>query len=119
GLVHALTSHQPEYALISYVDASFWDLVYEFLVKRDPTVFETAQKRAATILTATSAEQLAPEGWIAGGRECELCPFSRACGGERARVPAQPTEAPDAQFIAEIADRACEVKRREAALDAA
>lgn len=45
GLLHALTDHRPEYALISYSDASFWDLVYEFPIRRDPEIFETAQRR--------------------------------------------------------------------------
>jgi hypothetical protein len=115
GLIHALTRHRPEHALLSYADASFWDLVYEFPILRDPAVFETAQRRAADVLTARSADELKPEGWIAGGRECELCPYSCACGGERARVPQQASEPPDAQFVAEIADLARETKRREIA----
>jgi hypothetical protein len=119
GLLRALTSHRPEYGLVSYTDASYWDLIYEFLIRRDPAIFQTAQARAAKILTATAADQLPPEGWIAGGRECELCPFSRACGGERARVPQQATEPPDPQFVAEIAALARETKRLEAALEAA
>ena len=119
GLIHALTSHRPEYGLISYTDASFWDLVMEFPIRRDPAMFETAQRRAAQILTATSPEQLPPEGWIAGGRECELCPFSHACSGERARVPQQATAEPDPEFINEIAGLARIAKQREATLEQA
>jgi hypothetical protein len=119
GLLHTLTSHRPEYALLSYTDASFWDVLYEFPVRRDPKVFVTAQRRAAEILTARSAEQLKPEGWIAGGRECERCPYSRACGGERARVPQQASAPPDPQFVAEIADLARANKRREADVETA
>jgi hypothetical protein len=119
GLLHALTPHRPEYAVVSYTDASFWDLVYEFPIRRDPTVFATAQQRAARILTATSANELPPEGWIAGGHECGYCPFSRACGGDRARVPPETAELPDPQFIAEIAELARGAKQREAALEAA
>jgi hypothetical protein len=119
GLLHALTSHRPEYALLSYTDASFWNVVYEFPICRDPQIFETAKRRAGEILTACSAEELKPEGWIAGGRECELCPYSRACGRERARVPQQASEQPDPQFIAEIADLALVTKRREADVETA
>jgi hypothetical protein len=119
GLLHALTSHRPQHALLSYVDASFWNLVLEFPVRRDPSIFENAQARAAQILTATAAEQLRPEGWISGARECELCPFSHACGGERARVPQQATAEPDPEFIREVADLAREAKRREATLEQA
>jgi hypothetical protein len=116
GLLHALTPHRPEWALLSYTDASFFDLVMEFPVRRDPTIFETAWQRAMKIMTATAAEQLAPEGWIGGGSECEHCPFSRACLGERARVPQQPTEKPDPQFVNEIASLAREAKQHEATL---
>jgi hypothetical protein len=119
GLLHIRTEYRPEYAVIVYSDASFWDLSYEFPIRRDPAVFEAAQRRAAKIMSATAAEQLPPEGWIAGGRECEHCPFSRACGGERTRAPVQSSESPDPQFVAEIATMARETKRREAALDAA
>jgi hypothetical protein len=93
GLIRALTRHRPEYALIRYTDASFWDLTLEFPVKRDPEVFQNAQRRASQILTARSATALAPEGWIAG----------RACGNMRTAVPtgAAPEASPEA--AAEIA----------------
>jgi len=118
GLLHALTRYRPEYALISYADASFWDLIYEYPVRRDPQIFATAQRRAAQILTARSAHALPPEGWIAGGRECERCAFSRACGNIRATVPAQ-TVAPSPEFVAEIAALARQAKRCETDVDAA
>jgi hypothetical protein len=118
GLIHALTRHRPEYAVITYTDASFWDLTYEFPIRRDPAIFETAQRRAQQILTAQSATALAPEGWIAGGRECDRCPFSRACGNMRAAVPAQAGR-PSAQLTAEVIALAHEAKRIEAELDAA
>jgi hypothetical protein len=117
GLIHELTSHRPKYALISYTDASFWDLVTEFPIERDPSAFEVARQRARAILTARAATELLPEGWIAGGHECELCPFSRACGIERARVPQPTTIPPDPQFVAEIGDLAREAKRHELAAD--
>jgi len=119
GLIHALTRHRPEHALISYTDASFWDLTLEFPVKRDPAIFENAQRRASQILTARSATALAPEGWIAGGRECERCAFSQACGNMRTAVPtsAAPEARPEA--AAEIAALAREAKRFEAELAAA
>jgi len=60
GLIHVLTRHRPEYALISYIDASFWDEVREYPICRDPKIFETAQRRAAQILTAKSADALPP-----------------------------------------------------------
>jgi hypothetical protein len=58
-------------------------------------------------MTARAPDELKPEGWIAGGRECEHCQFTVACGRMRHAVPAQPVaEPPDPQFVAEIVDRA-------------
>jgi hypothetical protein len=79
GLIRALTMHRPEYGLLSYTDASDWSVTREFAIARDPAVFETAQRRAQRILTARSAQALAPEGRIAGGRECKFCPFMGVC----------------------------------------
>jgi hypothetical protein len=54
GLFRELTPHHPEYALIAYTDASFWDEVVEFPVKLDPAVFQNAKDRAARIMTTTA-----------------------------------------------------------------
>jgi hypothetical protein len=119
GLIHELTEHQPEYALISYTDASFWSEGKEFAVKFDPATYANAKRRAQMIMTATAAEELPPEGWIAGGAECKYCPFTRACGRKRHDVPQQTTAEPDPQFVAEIADLAHAVKQQEADADLA
>lgn len=81
GLIRALTPHRPEYALISYTNASDWCDAREFAVERDAAVFEVARARALKILTATFAEALPPEGLTAGGKECGWCPYSHACLG--------------------------------------
>jgi hypothetical protein len=79
GLIRELTEHRPEYALISYTNASDWSETREFVVERDPAIFDVAQRRALQILTAMFAEALPPEGLTSGGRECEWCPYSNAC----------------------------------------
>jgi hypothetical protein len=119
GLVRELTKHRPDYALISYSDASFWNEGREFAVKFNEAVFINAKARARRIMTATAAEELPPEGWIAGGRECRYCPFTRACGRQRHAVPGQTDSKPDPQFIAEIADLARAAKQQESESDAA
>jgi hypothetical protein len=118
GLFRALTRHRPEFALISYVDASFWDLVVEYAIPFDQAAFEAAQRRAAAIMHARHAGELRPEGWIAGGRECERCPWARACLGERVTMRAAPAE-PTPELAAEVAALARTALRREAAADAA
>jgi hypothetical protein len=119
GLVRELTKHRPDYALISYSDASFWNEGREFAVGFDETIFTNAKARARWIMTATTAEELPPEGWIAGGRECRYCPFTRACGRQRHAVPGQTVDKPDLQFVAEIADLARAIKQQESESDAA
>jgi hypothetical protein len=120
GLIRELTKHRPEYALISYSDASFWNEGKEFAVGFDKTIFTNAKARARRIMTATAAEELPPEGWIAGGHECRYCPFTRACGRQRHAVPRQTVDdKPDPQFVAEIADLAHAIKQQETESDAA
>jgi hypothetical protein len=114
GLVRESTDFAPEYAVISYADASFWSEITEFAVKFDPEVYGTAKRRAAKVMTAHDASELPPEGWISGGHECNYCPFAAACGIARHAMPKPFGAAIDPQFIAEARDLACEAKRRQA-----
>lgn len=117
GIVRELTDYRPTHSVLSYTDASFWDVVTEFVIPFDQKIYDTAKTRAAEIMTATSAADLKPEGWIAGGRECDICPFTQACGVQRRSVPE--TNAPaDPQFAAEVTDLALAVKHAERRRDA-
>jgi hypothetical protein len=88
GLIRARTTHRPEFALLSYTNASDWADTREFAIERDAAVFAVARARALKILTATFAEALPPEGQTAGGKECGWCPFSHAClGAPRPSIP--------------------------------
>ena len=118
GLVRELTPYKPTHSILSYTDASFWNEVTEFVIPFDGKVFEHAKARAAQIMTATEPGELKPEGWIAGGRECEYCPFTRACGIQRRSVPDTDVK-PDPQFAAEVADLATAAKQWEIARDEA
>lgn len=108
GLFRELTKHKPDYAVIVYTNASFFDDNIEFVTKFDPAVFEHAKQRAAKVMTATSPSELRPEGWISGGSECDYCPFSTACRRLRGGVPDTDKVTNDPQFIAEITDLARE-----------
>ncbi len=79
GLLRAHTPFKPEYALISYVDASFLDEVTEFPVAFDPAVYKAAQARSREIMAATDPLELSPEGKLAGGAECGYCPWASHC----------------------------------------
>jgi hypothetical protein len=119
GLLHEVTKHHPEFAVISYTDASFWDETTEFVVVRDPKIYAHAKTRAQRIMLAKTAVELPPEGWIAGGAECRYCPFTRACGRERTAVPGINDAVADPQFIAEMAELARAAKWHERDGDAA
>jgi hypothetical protein len=119
GLVRETTQFAPEYAVISYADASFWSEITEFTVKFDLEVYENAKRRAAKVMTAHDAFELPPEGFIAGGHECNYCPFATACGIARHAMPKQSVAAVDPQFIAEARDLAREAKQRQAEADTA
>lgn len=101
GLVRFATEYQPEYALISYIDASFVDNVEEFVVRFDPAIYENAKRRALSIMDATSPLALRPEGKMAGGKECKYCAWKSRCADET--VAGVPTE--KAQIGANLAAR--------------
>jgi hypothetical protein len=110
GLIRKCTHYRPNYAVISYTDASFWSEITEFVIKFNPDFFAKAEQRAAKIL-ACAPEEMKPEGWIAGGKECDYCPWVKRCGGTRRDVPGQDTPA-DPQFKAEIIDMCADLLNR-------
>ena len=88
GLIRACTPYRPNFALISYADASFLDTITEFAVAFDPTVYAAAKARAGKIMLAEDPAELPPEGKIAGGDECKHCAFHRRCQGSQvASIP--------------------------------
>jgi hypothetical protein len=93
GIIRRVTRFKPLYGILSYTDASFWSETVEYVVAYSERVFQNMLKRAETVLAATSAGDIAPEGWIAGGEECRYCPHAEACSRERTGVPA-PTGTP-------------------------
>jgi CRISPR/Cas system-associated exonuclease Cas4 (RecB family) len=109
GLIRKLSKYKPDYAVLVYTNASFYDDTVEFVVKFDPEVFEHAYRRANQIMISSLASDLKPEGWIAGGDECKYCPFSRSCRALRGDVPAaEKGSRVDPQLISELLDLARE-----------
>lgn len=111
ALYRARTKYRPVYNVVSYVDASFWDEIDEFVVKFDPGVAKVAQERARFIYAAERPEDLPPEGWIAGGKECGYCPFEMACTASRRDVPAREGDGKDRQFEEQLV-QACRIVRK-------
>jgi len=77
GLTRLKTRYKPNYAIILYVDASFFDDIDVFIVPYDQKAFEVAQARANEVFTTTNAASLLAEGKIDG--TCQYCPFTVAC----------------------------------------
>lgn len=118
GLIQETTNHRPKWALLTYIDASFLDNVREFPIRFDPVVYATAKDRARQIMTAKHPTDLRPEGVIAGGRECDFCPFTGPCGTARAaRVPAAAATI-DPVLAERITTRAQLVKIKQAGIKA-
>lgn len=107
GMVRKKKKVKVDYALITYLDASFWDTVTEFAVKFDPEVFAAAERRSREVLEGPF-ERLRPEGYIVGGAECEHCPCLKQCGVARRSVPVLDATA-DPQFAAEVTDMTREI----------
>ena len=119
GILHALKeATHLTHAILVYVNASFPDEITEFRIDYDPDIYMRAQVRAMKIMTAGYYHELQPEGWIAGGKECEYCPFTDACGRARKEVPTEVIEPADKQFIAEISDMARNYKDLELSIAA-
>lgn len=107
GLVNECTNFKPVAAIVSYTNASFLDDVREFIVPGDMKIYEAGKGRAMRIMTAKAAATLPPEGYIAGGKECENCPFATRCGQMSVdRVPGakQPIAEEHAARLAELAN---------------
>src|SRR5262245_29595073 len=118
GVVNETTEFKPRFCVLSYIDASFWDTITEFVVSFDPNIYANAKARAVKVLTARTASDLPPEGWIAGGKECASCPYTKACGIERRAMPNGGGNA-DPQFAAEMRELAITYKACQADVDAA
>jgi hypothetical protein len=118
GMLNTVTPWRPKRAVLHYTNASFFNESKEFVIEYDPKIYAVAKTRATRIMTAESIHELPPEGYIAGGKECDYCPFTKACGQSRRRIPDEDAAlvVADPQFVAEISDRAKQLKYIEAAI---
>jgi hypothetical protein len=108
GLLRDCTTYKPEYAIISYTNASFWDEVTEYVEAFDQKIYDNAHVRAAQIMTAKRMEDVTPEGIIGGKKECEYCPFTLQCFKDVRDVPKYETAKEDlpAQWV-EMIEQLC------------
>jgi len=110
GILNHIGEYKVDKAIISYTDASFLSETKEFEITFDPDYYTAAKNRADKIMLGEKMTDFDPEGWIAGGKECQYCPFSIACGVQRKDVPKETRNKADPQFVAEISDLARQYK---------
>jgi len=88
GTIRETTEYKPNYAVIVYIDASFFDDIEVFVVPYDQHTYDVAKDRALAVYDIKDVSQILPEGKIDGG--CEYCPFKGACN--KASGLATPTD---------------------------
>jgi len=79
GLIRDCTEFKPDSSILSYIDASFFDKITEFVIPFSPRIYAAAHARAEQIMTASEALALPPEGKMAGGGECQWCAWASHC----------------------------------------
>lgn len=77
GLTREKTRYKPNFAVIIYVDASFFDDIDIFIIPFDQRSYDAAKVRAQTAFNAPNAADILPEGKIDGA--CDFCPYKIAC----------------------------------------
>lgn len=87
GLINAAGEYAPKWGIIVYVDASFMDEISVYPVRFDPAAFDNQKSRAIAVMTVEHPDMIRPEGKIAGGHECNYCPFQGSCKGYADVIP--------------------------------
>lgn len=96
GLTRKTTKWRPNYAVILYIDCSFFDDIEVFVVPYDQKTFEVAELRAKQTYDTKDPKELMAEGKIDG--TCQYCEFKGACAAVNERaIPAKGTEASNAK----------------------
>lgn len=119
GLIRECTEHKPEIAILSYINASFFDDVSEYVVNWNPRIYAAAHERAERIITAIDPLSLEPEGKISGGNECKWCAWQSHCAEVSvAGVPAKDAPTLDAANVEALHRMRDEVLAQEVSSDA-
>lgn len=77
GITRETTQYQPNYAVIVYIDASFFDDIDVFVVPFDQRTYDAAKARAHQVYDIKNVGSISPEGKI--DNSCEFCPYKTAC----------------------------------------
>jgi hypothetical protein len=77
GLIRETTEHQPDYAVVIYVNASWLDDIRPYVVAFDQNVFEIGKRRAEKVFTIDDPALLGAEGKLDG--MCTYCAYKNSC----------------------------------------
>jgi CRISPR/Cas system-associated exonuclease Cas4 (RecB family) len=88
GITRETTRYRPNYAVIVYIDASFFDDIEVFIVPFDQRTYDIAKDRSRAAFDIKNVSEILPEGKIDGG--CEYCPYKGVCA--RATGLSTPTD---------------------------
>lgn len=88
GITREITEYRPNYAVIVYIDASFFDDIEVFIVPFDQKTYDVAKTRARSVYEIKNVGEIFPEGKVDGG--CEYCKFKTVCA--KASGLATPTD---------------------------
>lgn len=103
--------------VLTYIDASFFDTCHEFIIERDPAFVETMKDRARLIMKGQNAADFRPEGKMAGGKECQYCPYQAHCAdATAAAIPTDEVEV-DGQTLRTIENAIATRDRAAQAID--
>lgn len=115
-LMQATTEHSPQYAVITYINASFVSQQRRYVVKYDADRAAALVNRAQWLLYNASLNDLPdPEGRMYGGGYCEYCPWAERCEThDNAALPSgeKPISDEDMAKIAELSDKRIRITRR-------
>lgn len=87
GLLHELTEHRPQYAVIFYFNASWLSDIKFYVVRYDPKVYAVAKKRSEMVFKpGQEPSDLTAEGKI--DDTCNFCKFHEECAvASKAAMP--------------------------------
>lgn len=113
GLTREQTTWKPKYALIIYIDASFFDDIEIFIVEYDENTYQAAKKRAATVFEKDmTPAMIMAEGKIDGS--CKYCPYTTACAAvTQGSMPGEDTAAGDGDLPEDLLEEFISLFRSE------
>jgi hypothetical protein len=120
-LMHKVTDIKPERGILCYTDASNFDDIIQFPIRRDKNILKKMEQRARKVLRSKKVDALDREGKT--NNECRYCPFAKACGVTGASATSQArspktSRANRGSALAEDVSSYVDAKGREAAAKA-